>query len=104
MYSIGMTYSLKPGCYPDYKKSHDELWPEIAENMAVNNVSMIIYSYGDRLFLHANAPSQEDWLKSREGPDLERWTEYMVNYLVTDDKGQIIFEEMEVAFVFGVFK
>ena len=104
MYSIGMTYLLKPGCYADYKKAHDELWLEIAAGMAVNHVSMIIYRYGDRLFLHANAPTREDWLRSREGPELERWTEYMLNYLVADEAGQIIFEDMEVAFVFGVFK
>ena len=30
MFSIGMTYDLRPGCYAKYKQYHDELWPEVA--------------------------------------------------------------------------
>ena len=32
--------------------------------------------------------------KSREDPELERWSEYMGNYLATDDAGNIIFDTL----------
>ena len=65
---------------------------------------MGVYLLGDRLFLHAVAPSEADWLKSREDPELERWSEYMGNYLATDDAGNIIFDTLPEAFAFGMFK
>ena len=68
MYSIGLSMQLKPGSYEGYKEAHDNLWPEIAKSMDDNSVSMSIYRLGDRLFLHAVAPSEADWLKSREDP------------------------------------
>ena len=36
MYSTGMTFKLKPGCYPEYKKAHDELWPDMVEVLLEN--------------------------------------------------------------------
>ena len=104
MYSIGLSMQLKPGSYEGYKEAHDNLWPEIAKSMDDNNVRMSIYLLGDRLFLHAVAPSEADWLKSREDPALERWSEYMGNYLATDGEGNIIFDTLPEAFAFGMFK
>ena len=103
MFSAGLTFDLKPGCYPEYKKAHDELWPEIAASMSDNDVSMVIYKFEDQLFLCATAPSEADWAKSREHPALVKWSEYMSNMLVSDSDGQLVFHEMERAFAFGKF-
>jgi len=51
MFSIGMTFKLKPGCYTGYKKAHDELWPEVVKTMSENKINMVIYHYEERLFL-----------------------------------------------------
>ena len=51
MYTTGMTFKLKPGCYAEYKKAHDVLWPRIAAQMKGEGVHMIIYEYEDRFFL-----------------------------------------------------
>ncbi len=105
MHCAGMTFRLKPGCYPEYKKAHDDLWPDVAETMSSNNVSMVIYRYGDMLFCHATAPTEQDWLNSlEEVPAIVRWNEYMANYLVTDENNQIIFEDIELAFAFGDYE
>ncbi|MCZ6678232.1 MAG: L-rhamnose mutarotase [Candidatus Poribacteria bacterium] len=104
MYSIGLAMKLRPGCYEEYKVAHDNLWPEIGKGMEDNNVSMAIYRFEDHLVLHAVAPSEQDWLKSREGPELVRWHDYMATLLETDDAGNIVFEELPEAFAFGMFK
>ena len=104
MYSIGMALTLRPGAYAEYKKAHDDLWPEIAASMADNNVSMAIYRFGENLIIHAVAPTEADWDTSREAPILEKWFEYMSTLLQSDDKGEIIFEDLPEAFAFGIFK
>ena len=104
MFSIGYVMKLKPEGYPGYKEAHDNLWPEIARSMSDNQVNMSIYRFEDLLFLHAVAPTEEDWDKSREAPDLERWVEYMSEFLQADDGGGVFFEELPEAFGFGLFK
>ena len=103
MYSAGMTFKLKPGRYPEYKKAHDELWPEIAEAMRASEVNMVIYHYHDRLFLYATAPSREHMERSYEGPAAERWAAYMATMMETDEEGKSIVEDLEQAFAFGAF-
>ncbi len=104
MYTTGMTFKLKPGCYPEYKKAHDELWPEMVKLMQDNEVNMVIYYYHDRLFLYATAPSQEHMERSNQGEVVKRWGEYMTSLMVTDAAGQVIVEDLEEAFSFGAFK
>ena len=103
MFTIAESFCLKPGCYDEYKQAHDELWPDIAESMAEHNVSMAIYLRGDRLFLHGVAPSREHWDRMREYPGLPKWHAYMATLMVTDDQGHTVVEELEEAFVFGIF-
>ncbi|HIG55720.1 MAG TPA: L-rhamnose mutarotase [Candidatus Handelsmanbacteria bacterium] len=104
MYSIGLAMTLRSGAYAEYKKAHDELWPEIAESMSDNDVSMAIYRFGENLVIHAVAPTEADWNKSRDVPILEKWFEYMSTLLATDQQGEIIFEDLPEAFAFGIFK
>ena len=104
MFSTGQTYQLKPGFYDQYKKAHDELWPELAESMAASEVNMVIYRFGDRLFLYATAPSQEHFEQSHAGARAQEWLDYMATMMVTGEDGKTIVEEMEMAFSFGAFK
>jgi L-rhamnose mutarotase len=104
MYSIGLAMTLRPGCYAMYKKHHDELWPEIATSMSDNEVSMAIFRSGERLFLHAAAPSEAHWQRSRDVPILKKWSQLMMQFLESDESGNILFEQLEPAFGFGLFK
>ena len=104
MFSIAETFCLQPGCYDEYKQAHDNLWPEIDRSMADNQVSMAIYRHGDRLFLHAVAPTEADWDLSRRHPALEKWHAYMATLMVTDELGQTIVEDLPEAFSFGIFR
>ena len=103
MYSTGMAFKLKPGHYPEYKKAHDELWPEVAEAMRASEVNMVIYYHHDQLFLYATAPSQEHLERSYQGPVAERWAKYMATMMETDEEGKTIVEDLEQAFAFGAF-
>ena len=104
MYSLGLAMRLRPGGYAEYKRAHDELWPEVARSMSDNHVSMAIYRYAESLIIHAVAPTEADWLKSREVPILEQWMAYMATLIETDAEGQVDFEDLEEAFSFGLFR
>ena len=95
---------LRPGAYKAYKLAHDQLWPELAEGMRANQVSMAIYRDGDHLFLFAAAPSEAHWQRSRQDPILARWDAGMADLLETDKRGGIAFSLLPKAFGFGEFK
>ena len=65
---------------------------------------LAIYRHGDRLFLHAVAPTEADWDLSRRHPALEKWHTYMATLMVTDELGQTIVEDLPEAFSFGIFR
>lgn len=103
MFTIGLAMTLRPGAYDDYKRAHDQLWPELAKGMREQHVSMAIYRDGDRLFLFAAAPSKEAWNRSRQDPILERWDAQMARFLLPDERGGIAFNTLPKAFGFGDF-
>ena len=103
MYSIGLGLKLKPGAYEGYKKAHDECWPELLELQRAHGVSMIIFRWDDRLIVHATAPSETAWLNTHAGPLVDKWNDFMTQYLETDEQGNILFEDLEPAFRSGDF-
>jgi L-rhamnose mutarotase len=104
MYCLGLALTLRPGAYESYKLAHDELWPELAEGMRVNQVSMAIYRDGDRLFVFAAAPTEAHWQSSREDPILAEWDHRMADFLETDERGRLAFTVLDKAFGFGEFQ
>ncbi|MBM3265427.1 MAG: L-rhamnose mutarotase, partial [candidate division Zixibacteria bacterium] len=40
MKPVGLALKLRPGCYAEYKKRHDELWPELGDVMRENGIGM----------------------------------------------------------------
>ena len=103
MFSIGFFMKLKQGCYEKYKEAHDDLWPGVAQSMSENNINMVIFKFGENLILHATAPTEEDWDRSREHPALPDWQKAMTELLQDDGRCNVIFEPLEVAFEFGDF-
>ena len=103
LYSIGSVMRLRPGGYAGYKKAHDELWPDLAEVIAGAGVSMVIYRHGDLLFVHGVAPTEGDWHSVR-GQVVDRWMEWMTDFLETDETGKSVVLALEQAFSFGIFR
>ena len=98
MWSKALTYKLKPGFYPEYKKAHDELWPELAQAMADNQVNMVIHHHQERLYLYMTAPTEEHFTCSHTGEVADRYMQYIASMMITDDRGKTIMEEMDMSF------
>lgn len=103
MFTLGLAMTLRPGACESYKLAHDQLWPELAEGMRKNEISMAIYRDGRRLFLLATAPTEAHWQRSRQDPILARWDARMAELLETNNDGQIAFTVLPKAFGFGDF-
>ena len=104
MFTLGLAMNLRPRAYEKYKLAHDQLWPELADGMRANQVSMAIYRDGDRLFLFAAAPTEAHWERSRQDPVLSCWGTWMTEFLENDEPGGIAFSNLPKAFGFGEFK
>jgi len=103
VFSIGMALRLKSNMYSEYKRRHDELWPEMIRMMSAQDVNMIIYRHGDWLFLHATAPSAEHYERTKKDPITPKWNEHMKEVLAVDQNGKLIAHELPLAFSFGNF-
>ncbi len=104
MVSKGLALRLKPGAYDEYKKRHDEIWPEMQEMMNRLDMHMVIYRRGDILFVHETAPSEEHFARAAADPVTPKWNEYMKEVLVSDADGELIFKELPLAFAWGQFR
>jgi L-rhamnose mutarotase len=104
MFSIFLSMGLKPGCLEAYQKAHDHLWPEIAQSMSSNGVSMAIYHENGRLFVFATAPDATAWERSRREPALARWDAGMTQFLEAKGEGKIDFHFPAKVFGFGDFR
>jgi L-rhamnose mutarotase len=104
MKSIGLALTLREGAYDEYKKRHDEIWPEMVEALNSCEITMVIYKRENTLFVHQRAPSEESFVKMGAHPITPKWNDHMAEVLETDAKGNIVFEMLPLAFGFGEFQ
>lgn len=103
MIHTGQVLKLKPGCYDEYKKRHDDLWPELAEVMTAHGVDMVIFRYNDFLFLHGMARTQEDWNVIADHSVTPKWNAHMAEVLETNEDGEIERHVLPAAYSFGAW-
>ena len=103
MFSIAIVLHLRPGCLNAYREAHDRIWPEIAQSMSDNEVSMAIFHNHGELFVFATAPSEEHWKRSREAPSLVKWNRDMTEFVKATAAGEIAFEFLDKVFTFGTY-
>jgi L-rhamnose mutarotase len=89
---------LKPGQEAEYKRKHDEIWPEMVallKSQGIHNYS--IYRHGLTLFAHLERP--DDAPPAGE-PDavIQRWWKWMEPHMETHPDNRPIVEEVEEVF------
>mmetsp|Transcript_17281 Transcript_17281/g.37287 ORF Transcript_17281/g.37287 Transcript_17281/m.37287 type:complete len:117 (-) Transcript_17281:737-1087(-) len=82
---IGMTLDIQEGKIDEYKRLHDEQWPEVRhalESVGVTNLSL--WSWENRLFFYAEYVGEEPFEVAMEQyskmPRVQEWEELMHNY------------------------
>jgi len=102
MFTIGQILRLKPDTFEEYKRRHDELWPEMIEVMNSFQINMAIYLYGELLFLFATAPDEKSWRALENHSITPRWDEYMSDVLERIE-GDSYYVDVPCVFAFGEF-
>lgn len=75
---------IRPGCEAEYKRRHDEIWPEMVEvlkNAGICNYT--IYLTGEELFGYYECEKGVPYAEKvqAESPVVSRWNEYMKDIL-----------------------
>ena len=94
--------TLKEGVIDEYKKKHDEVWPEISKaltNAGVTNYSIYFDKKDNTLIEYMELKENNTFDKLEELDILKKWNVYMKDLLVTiseDDATPVVNELAEV--------
>lgn len=75
------------GCKDEYKRRHDNIWPEMKETLtAAGIVNYTIWNVGDELFGYYECEKGIEYAArvQRESETVKRWDEYMKDILIME--------------------
>lgn len=87
MEKVAFVMQLKPGCEQEYEKRHDEIWPELVEELraaGVSDYSIFLHPQTLQLF---GVLKREDNHRMNELPKTEvmqKWWRYMADIMDTE--------------------
>lgn len=73
--------------YEEYKRRHDELWPEMAKELkahGAHNYSIFLEEETGKLFAYVEIESEENWDKMSETEICQKWWAYMKDIMKTN--------------------
>lgn len=98
MTRVGSIFKIKPELKAEYKKAHDEIWPELAKaikDAGISNYSIYFRKDGT-LFSYMEIDDYEKSMAKLAKTDVNtRWQKHMEKYFVKEDKS-ILGPEIEI--------
>jgi L-rhamnose mutarotase len=98
MQRVAFSFRIKPELKAGYKKAHDEIWPELAQEIKKHGISNYSIFFRKDGTLFGYLESERDFeQQNRKMAKLEiskKWQEYMDRYFVKEDKS-LVGPEME---------
>ena len=94
---------LKPGCEAEYKKRHDEIWPELVElikNSRVSDYSIFLDIETNTLFAVQKQSGNESSQDLGTNPVVRKWWDYMSDIMeVNPDNSPVTIPLPEVFYL-----
>ena len=90
---------LKPGQEAEYKRKHDEIWPEMVQllkSQGIHNYS--IYRHGLTLFAYYEREGEAPAIKRAADPIELRWRQWMEPHMETLPDATPVVEQVEEVF------
>ena len=87
MEQIGNVMYVKAGYYAEYKKRHDELWPEmenLLKSKGVNNYSIFLNEENGELFAVLSYQNKELYDQIAESETCKKWWDYMSDIMLVN--------------------
>jgi len=99
MQRVGFMFKIRPELKDEYKKAHDEIWPEMAKAIkehGINNYSIFFRPDGTLFaYLESEGDYQEQMEKFGKTDVNKRWQQHMDKYFVKEDSS-ILGPEVEM--------
>ena len=92
---------LKAGCKNEYRKRHDEIWPELAElirSTGVFEYSIFLDEATDTLFAVQKQAGEESLQDLGNNPIVQKWWEYMADIMETNPDHSPVISPLEEVF------
>ena len=92
---------LHPGCVAEYKKRHDEIWPELVDllkNAGVSDYSIYLDEEHHVLFAVLRRAQDHTMDKLPQHPMMQRWWAYMGDLMRTHPDGSPVTEPLPCLF------
>ena len=80
------TMQLKPGCEAEYKKRHDEIWPELSaalKEAGISDYSIFLEADTGRLFAVQKLTESNTAEALKQHPVVRKWWDYMADLMDT---------------------
>jgi L-rhamnose mutarotase len=87
MKRTAFTLKLKPGFAEEYRRRHDEIWPELEQELAAAGIleyAIFLDESTHTLFAYQQLADDETTDKLPSSPVVRRWWDYMADIMVTD--------------------
>ncbi|ULT58337.1 L-rhamnose mutarotase [Neobacillus drentensis] len=88
-------------CYDEYKRRHDEIWPEMVAELKVHgahNYSIFLDKETSRLFAYLELEDEEKWLQMSETTICKKWWAYMEPLMETNADNSPVSINLEEVF------
>lgn len=89
------------GCHEEYKKRHDELWPEMEvelKNHGAHHYSIFLDKKTCNLFAYVEIENEELWKKIDETEICQKWWAHMKDIMETNPDNSPVSSELEEVF------
>ena len=84
------TMRLKPGSFDEYKKYHDNIWPELVREIEKSGIAQITTFENEmQLFLYSEIYDEKGWDKLWNSKIHDKWAESMEPLMQFRDDGKV---------------
>ena len=101
MEKFAFMMQLKPGFEAEYRKRHDEIWPELVQTLkgaGVSDYSIYLEASSRRLFAVLRRRDDHGMDELPENPIVRRWWDYMADIMETEADNSPAMTPLELMF------
>ena len=91
-------------CHEEYKKRHDDIWPEMVEMLreyGAKSYSIFLDPDSHTLFAYLEIEDEERWGKSAETEICQKWWAYMKDVMETEADNRPVTVDLREVFHLG---
>lgn len=92
---------LKVGCETEYKKRHDEVWPEMIQMISEHggsNYTIFLDKETNVLYGYLELEDEEKWRKSADTAICRKWWDFMADIMETNSDNSPVAVDLHEVF------